>query len=285
MRALGLKVRTALAVVATAFLLYEMPALFAPMTQPRDGLLTSPRGTVMVRVWLCESWTGTAMRWLTEQALLFEKAHKEARVVLRRAQRGDWFLPGAIPPDLLLFDKGAVSDPSGLFAPLMLDIGIAEPLASAGAWRGQLFAVPLSYGGNVRLTNPSKRDGITRTMKSEQDFQEFAAGKAIALVATVREARRMQALVDAEKGFPFEAVPFGNATDMLLLAGVFPNTGERARLSEAFVLWLLSADAQNALPELGLLPAASAALPPDPESQPLLYALKKEILHAANAFD
>ncbi len=282
MRCWVARLRTALAVLATAALLYQIPATLLPMFSRRDGADAQPRQTVLLRVWLSEQWTGTAMGWLTGQAARFERENRTVRVLVRRAQRGDWALPGAVPPDILLFDAGAVGDPPALLTELADGFGVRDFLAGSGTWQGKTYAVALCYGGTALLTNPSvSTDAVARQMESEQDFQDFVGGKPIALSATLREARRLQMLCDAGGGFAYVAEPNDNATNLLLMAGLFPGTDARAAAAEAFLRHLLSGEAQDALPDWWLLPAREG-----PElSVPLLAAMQRAIRYAANAFD
>lgn len=285
MRDWFIRLRTAFAALAVVLLLWQFPAAWARITAPRQNLLGEPAQTCVLRVWVQESWTGTGMQWVTNRAAAFEKAYQGTRVVIRRAQAGDWLLSGAVPPDLLLFEAGAVKDPETLLAPITKPYEARAPLLSVGAWRGKTYAVPLCYGGYVRLTNGSETGGPDLFMKSEKEYQAFAAQQAHSLIATIREARRLSALQAAGKGFAFSAEPYGTHTDKILMAGRTASVGIRAERAGQFVDFLLSADAQNALPALGLLPAAPYADPPDEAEQPLLLALSQSIETAVNAFD
>ncbi len=279
------RLQTALAALAAVYLLWQTPAAFGPMLAGREDAAAKPAEVQVLRVWLSESWTGTGMQWLTAQATAFEKANRNTRVVVRRAQAGDWLEAGVVPPDVLLFDVGAVRDPGAIFAPILEDYPVRDALKASGEWRGQAYAVPVCYGGYVLLTNKQKPDGIKLVMETDREYQEFAGQRAASLVATVREARKLSALEAAGKGFAFTAEPYGTQTDKLLLAGLFPGQDERARKAEAFVAFLLDDAVQNALPALGLLPASKTSDPPDEKKQPLLFALEKQVAQATNAFD
>lgn len=285
MRAWLIRLRTALAALAVALLIWQLPAAWELITAPRHGLLGESAQPCVLRVWVSESWTGTGMQWITGQASAFEKAHRGTRVIIRRAQPGDWLAEGVVLPDLLLFEAGAVSDPESLLTPITQAYAAKPALLMAGAWRGKTYAVPLCCGGYVRLVNDAKPEGIELVMASEEEYKTFAAQQAHSLIATVREARRLSALEAAGKGFAFSAEPYGTHTDKLLMAGRLPTEGIRAERAGQFIDFLLAEEAQNALPALGLLPASPLAEPPDEAKQPLLHALSQSIETAANAFD
>jgi len=280
-----LRLRTALAALAAVFLLWELPAVLEMMSAPRQGLGGNVKPAVVLRVWLCEDWTGMGMRWLTGRAAAFEKANPGVRVVLRRAQRGDWQVKDCVPPDVLLFDTQTMGDPTGVLTPLSGAYDLRPAVRAAGTWRGVPYAVALCYGAPVRILNEEKPQGAEIVMSSEAEYQEFVQQKAGTLIATVREVRRLLALEAAGKGFPFRAEPYGDTAELLLMAGRFAAEGERARLSEAFIQFLLSQESQNALPEMGLLPASACARLPEEEKYPLLFAMEKETVRAVNAFD
>ncbi len=285
MRVWLMRLRTALAALAAVYLIWALPAALRDVTQPKSGAEVPASPIRVLRVWIAEDWTGSAAQWLGKQAAAYEKANRGTRVIVRRVQRGEWREAGAVPPDVLLFDAGAVANPEGLLAPMAPLPGMRPLLQSTGEWRGLTYAVPLCYGGTVRLANDALPDGPELTMTSDREWQEFIGERAGTLIATVREARKLAAREAAGKGFPFRAEPYGAETDKLLMAGVLWGDGEKIARAEAFVSFLLAREAQNALPGYGLLPASAEADPPDEAEQPLLSALEREILFAANAFD
>jgi len=276
MREWLLRLRTALAVAAAVFLGLQLPALYHSLRTPMGEPAPDP-SPMILRVWLFEDFSGSALSWLSKQAAAFEKAHRDTRVVVRRAQRGDWAVENVVPPDLLLFEAGAVDSPEGLFAPLNEGYPLKPFLEPVGEWRGGRYAVPIAYTGYVLLTNEEKPDGPALHMQTDKEYQEFAAGQAGSLIATPREARRLAALQANNKGVPFAATPHSAETDKLLLAARFSGEVERAGCAKAFLLFLLADPPQNALPEAGLLPASKDALPPDAEKQPLLHALGEAV--------
>ena len=285
MRVWFVRLRTALAVVAAVFLLWEFPAVMDMMSSPRQGLGGQPQAITMLRVWICEDWSGTAVQWLTKQAAAFERANKGVRVVVRRAHKGDWRTENTVPPDVLVFDAHGMGDPVGTLWPLAGSYALRPAMESAGSWRGVPYAVALGYSGYVRLTNENNPDGVELTMESEKEYQEFIQERAGNLIGTVREARKLTALWEAGKAFPFQAAPHGDWTDKLLMVGRMAAEGDRATIAEGFITFLLSEDAQNGLPEVGILPASRGARPLDAGKQALLFAVEKAVVRAANAFD
>ncbi|MDR0929434.1 MAG: hypothetical protein LBM74_06950 [Oscillospiraceae bacterium] len=284
MRKWLLRLRTLLAILAALYLLYQFPALSRWFTKPSAP--EPPSSSIeMVRVWLLEDWSGSAMQWVSRQATAFEKAHRGVRIILKRAQPGDWALEGAVLPDVLLFSGGVLTDPEGLLAPLSPTAPVRDFLQGVGDRGGIPYAVPLAYGGRARLVNEQKPDAPALTMRSAADYQAFVAGEAGSLVATVREVRRFAALVAAGKGFPFHADAYGESTDLLLMAGMITGAESGAEYAREWIDFLLSDAAQGALAELGMLPASAAIPAPDIGQQPLLHALFFQIQSATNAFD
>ncbi len=279
------RLRTALAALAAVYLLWEMPAVVKQLTAPKEDANGRASSAVVLRVWLCEDWTGSGMEWLIKQAGAFEKAQRGVRVVVRRAEKGDWLTEGAVRPDVLLFGAGVIRDPEPLLRPYPGSDPVKEQVASAGDWRGVSYAAPVCYSGPVRLINEANPAGPGLTYASEKEYQEFAAQKAGSLIASVREARRLSALEESGKGFAFRAEPYGMVADRLLMAGaVLGNTGREAAV-EAFLSFLLSDGAQNALLAHGLLPASPSAAKPVEAKQPLLFELEKQMERSVNAFD
>jgi hypothetical protein len=284
MRKWLLRFRTLLAILAALYLVVQFPALSRWFTQPATPEPPSA-GIEMVRVWLLEDWSGTAMQWVSRQATAFEKAHRGVRIILKRAQPGDWALEGAVLPDVLLFAGGVLGDPESLLAPLSPTAPVRDFLQRTGDYNGATYAVPLAYGGRARLVNEQKPNAPALEMRSAADYQAFVAGEAGSLVATVREARRFAALVAAGKGFPYHADAYGDSTDLLLMAGMITGAESGAEYARDWIDFLLSDGAQGALCELGMLPASAAIPAPDIAQQPLLHALFFQIQSAANAFD
>lgn len=278
--------RTALAVAAALFLLLKMPEALQLIQRPVQDPGSAASPPFVLRVWLSDNWSGSSMQWLSKQAAAFEKANKNVRVLLRRVKMEDLALEGVVMPDVLLFSKGDVEDPEALFWPAREGLPVRGLLGASGMWKGRMYAVPVAYGGYVRLTNAQNaEEDIELIYETEAEYQAFVGKKAASLIATVREARRLSALEAAGKGFPFSAEPYGETTDKLLMAGVLQNDADRTEKSDAFIASLLGVNAQSALPEYGLLPASPNADAPDEAKQPLLYALQGQITGAANAFD
>jgi len=200
-------------------------------------------------------------------------------------QQDEWKTEGIVLPDVLLFEAGAVDTPEEWLSRLTKAYQVRKPFQNSGSRRGIPYAVPICFGGNVRLTNENKKDDIELVSQTEREYQDFIAEKAGSLIATIREARKLSALREAGKGFPYLAEPYGNSTNMVLYATLINNTGERAEKALALLDFLLSEPAQNKLPEAGLLPTMSIANPPDPEKHPLLHGVYAQMSDAAYAFD
>lgn len=285
MRVWLVRLRTILAMISALFLLWKLPFAYRLITTPETDPGNNAKPVTVLRVWLCEEWTGTGMQWLTQQVSAFEKANKGTRVVVRRSQKEDWLEKDAILPDILLFEAGALTKPDELLIPQTKAFPIRDSLLYAGDYQGLPYAVPVCYGGIVRIVNETKPEGITLTMQTAQAYQDFVSEKSSALIATVREARKLAALQFAGKGFPFHAEPYDTSTNMLLFAGLCKSGSERVQQAESFISFLLSDGAQNALPDWGLLPVSKTANPIDEGKQPLLSALENHITRAVNAFD
>lgn len=283
MRAWLLRIRTALAVAAAIFLAVNLPQVWKTLQTPLGEPNAAP-APIILRVWVTESFSGTALTWLTQKAALFEKATTNTRVALRRAQAGDWLAEGAVSPDMLLFETGVIENPEGILRPLRTSYDLKPFLSHCGEWRGETYAVPICYSGDVLYINESLTDGPDLVMRSDREYQEFATQRARSLLASPKEEKRLAALRETEKGFSYSWQPIGEATDKLLLAGLTPGEGERAGCAETFLAFLLSDSCQNTLPAQLLLPAGREALPPDAEAQPLLAALQGAISSAASGF-
>lgn len=285
MRVWFIRLRTILAIIAVALLLWELPVAYDMITTPAIDPRSNAKPAIVLRIWVCEEWTGTGMQWIIQQANAFEKVNRGTRVVVRRCQKDDWLEKDAIKPDVLLFEAGIIKEPDTLFVAYTDSFPVRNALLNAGDYKGCPFALPLCYGGTVRIVNETKPEGITLIMEKEQDFQDFLSEKASALIASGREARRLSAMQSVGKGFPYYADPYGAITKYVLFAGQFPSNQAREEKADAFIHFLRSDAAQNALPALGLLPASKTADCPDESKQPLLFALEKEITEAVNAFD
>lgn len=279
------RLRTVFAIIAVIILIIKIPVAYQMITTPDIMLNQNAAPSVVLRIWYCESWTGNGMQWLLKQIAAFEKANKGTRVTVRSIQKNEWLVDGLVIPDILLFEAGALHNPEEWLMQIKNTYSLKEPFQFTGMHHGLQYAVPVCYGGNVRLVNENKLDGIELIMEGEQQYQDFVAEKASALIASVREVRRLTALVDAGKGFPFQAQPYGDKTDKVLFASVFGNTGERAGSALAFLDFLLSEQAQNMLPEAGLLPTTQNANALDESKQPLLFAMETQIIDVINAFD
>lgn len=283
MRVWMARLRTLLAALATVCLLWALPSALVWM---RPAGEEEARGATVLRVWVCEDWTGTGLQWLAAQSSAFERSAGDVRIVLRRAQPDDWAREGVVAPDLLLFAPGAVSEPQALLVPLCGDFGLQPALAGLGVWRGEVWAVPVCLGGTVRLVNDALGGEPQAQYRSEQDFQDFVAQKTGALVGDLRLARRVSALQASGKGpASWHAEPWGGETDCVLMAAATAQTGERAEAAQRFLRFLLDDAAQDALCALGLLPVTQTAQGPDADAQPLLDALKKRAQIPRGAFD
>lgn len=284
MRVLFSRLRTTLAIAAALLLILKIPEAYHLITTPDIMLHNKAKSTVVLRVWYCENWTGSGMKWLLSQVAAFEKANPETRVTVRRVQKDEWQTDGIVPPDVLLFEAGVMRQPEEWLSHLKKEYPVKGFLKFSGMRYGLSYAVPVCYGGNVRLINENKKDGIELVMQAEQQYQDFALGKAGVLIASIREARRLSALQEAGKGFPFQAEPYGEKTSMVLYASVFGNAGERAGSAHALLDHLLSETAQSSLQDAGLLPVIDTASP-DEKKHPLLFAVNARVHDAVNAFD
>lgn len=91
MRVWMARLRTLLAALATVCLLWALPSALVWM---RPAGEEEARGATVLRVWVCEDWTGTGLQWLAAQSSAFERSAGDVRIVLRRAQPDDWAREG-----------------------------------------------------------------------------------------------------------------------------------------------------------------------------------------------
>ena len=121
-------------------------------------LCASPRGERLpgaelargrlVRVWMVSS-VGGGESWLRACLKEWEAAHPGVMTYLRAVSAEELVREDAVLPDILLYTPGDLAAPERLFTPLSGTENIREPLLRCGRWRGQLYGLPLCYGGYV----------------------------------------------------------------------------------------------------------------------------------------
>ena len=121
-------------------------------------LCASPRGERLpgaelargrlVRVWMASS-VGGGESWLRACLKDWEAAHPGVMTYLRAVSAEELVREDAVLPDILLYTPGDLAEPERLFTPLSGTENIREPLLRCGRWRGQLYGLPLCYGGYV----------------------------------------------------------------------------------------------------------------------------------------
>lgn len=121
-------------------------------------LCASPRGERLpgaepargrlVRVWVVSS-VGGGESWLRACLKDWEAAHPGVMTYLRAVSAEELVREDAVLPDILLYTPGDLAAPERLFTPLSGTENIREPLLRCGRWRGQLYGLPLCYGGYV----------------------------------------------------------------------------------------------------------------------------------------
>lgn len=121
-------------------------------------LCASPRGERLpgaelargrlVRVWMVSS-VGGGESWLRACLKEWEATHPGVMTYLRAVSAEELVREDAVLPDILLYTPGDLAAPERLFTPLSGTENIREPLLRCGRWRGQLYGLPLCYGGYV----------------------------------------------------------------------------------------------------------------------------------------
>ena len=102
----------------------------------------------LVRVWVVSS-VGGGESWLRACLKEWEAAHPGVMTYLRAVSAEELVREDAVLPDILLYTPGDLAAPERLFTPLSGTENIREPLLRCGRWRGQLYGLPLCYGGYV----------------------------------------------------------------------------------------------------------------------------------------
>lgn len=137
-------------------------------TQNADipGLTAEDR--VLLRIWAVNA-PGGGQAWLKTQLHLFEKQHPRVSTYLRTVSEEDLSNVASIPPDIILYMPGDVTDPSGLFLPLSGDMAardnglIREELLRCGRWRDQQYGLPLCWGAWVLAIDSALEPGSAVT--------------------------------------------------------------------------------------------------------------------------
>ncbi|MDR1600304.1 MAG: hypothetical protein LBS11_10630 [Oscillospiraceae bacterium] len=137
----------------TGLLIWRMPEALSQYPVNRDGTIRQRGWQGVLRVWVCQDWSSSAMGWITKQAAAFEKSHKGVRVSVRRVPKGAWLAEDAVLPDVIIFSPGMVDEPRGLLARFGQPEGFIREAARSGEWAGEQYALPLALGGYVALAN------------------------------------------------------------------------------------------------------------------------------------
>ncbi|MDR1262516.1 MAG: hypothetical protein LBK46_03375 [Oscillospiraceae bacterium] len=139
--------------LTTGLLIWKMPEVLTGYPANRDGTIRQRGWQGVLRVWVCQDWSSSAMGWITKQAAAFEKARKGVRVSIRRVPSGAWESEDAVLPDVLIFSPGMVSEPRGLLHPFGGTEEFLSEAVRSGRWAGEQYALPLALGGYAVLIN------------------------------------------------------------------------------------------------------------------------------------
>lgn len=142
---------TAALCIAVLFFTYMITADTAPRAD-LPGMTAKER--VLLRVWVLDA-PGGGQAWLRGQLSAFEKQHRGVSVYLRQATADELTAPGAILPDIVLYQPGCITDPSAVFLPLSGEGVTAdgallrESLLRCGRYRGAQYGLPLCWSAWV----------------------------------------------------------------------------------------------------------------------------------------
>lgn len=128
----------------------------------------SARERVLLRIWAVDS-PGGALTWLKGQLRTFEKANPGVSTYLRTVSPEALSDPDAVPPDILLYMPGTLTDPQQHFLPLAgaltarEDGLLREELLRCGRWQGQQYGLPLCWAGWVLAIDSALEPGSAVT--------------------------------------------------------------------------------------------------------------------------
>jgi len=133
------------ALLLTAALFCAMPGLLRTAVthdgNRMDERLRPPQMRTLT-VWLLPGETDDR-KLILNACTAFEKEQRGVRVFLRKADPEELTAPGAVLPDVALFETGGVNMPEKAFVPL------ADEKESSGMYAGVSYAVPLWLSPNV----------------------------------------------------------------------------------------------------------------------------------------
>lgn len=119
----------------------------------------------VLRLWVFEGWpcgNGSLSPWLNRCVSGFEKAHPGVYIQPQFVDAGalaSFNDSGILPPDMLLFPPGLLSEPFGLL-PLDVPTDLRPALANCGVQNGAVYAVPVAMGGYLWAWNAALIDGL-----------------------------------------------------------------------------------------------------------------------------
>lgn len=238
---------------------------------------------------------GSVGAWLEKAAAALEKKHKGVYFEVQsmtladyeaRRERGE-------KADMYSFPLGweyiEELQPVDLAMPAM-----RGNLADSCRYNGGLYGIPYAASGYVLAVNSRImqekgldtdmlrgmiRSGEARASGDEiiaciygakgelGDEEDFSGEKSWAAFIDARAAGDMERKVQAGKGFPFEALPCTNYTNLVQYLGIGGGAEEEKRgYILEFMQYALSEDKQRSLMELGLIPAIAAEEQPESET-------------------
>lgn len=154
------------AALCAALLLLAAWAAAHCSTQPLHPSLKS-RDRTLLRIWAVNA-PGGGQAWLKGQLRQFEKQHPGVSTWLRTVSPEALADPEAIPPDIVLYMPGDVTDPQAHFLPLSGEMAardglLREELLRCGRWRDAQYGLPLCWGAWVLAIDSALEPGTAAT--------------------------------------------------------------------------------------------------------------------------
>lgn len=129
--------------------------------------LAAPERTLL-RIWAVNA-PGGAQTWLKTQLRRFEKQNPGLSTYLRTVQPEELTAPDSLPPDVVLYMPGDLTDPQALFLPLTGDMTgrergpLREELLRCGRWQGMQYGLPVCWSGWVLAIDSALEPGSAVT--------------------------------------------------------------------------------------------------------------------------
>ena len=257
---------------------------------------------------------GSLGSWMSSAAAQFEKKHRGVYFEVDSITEDEYDarIARGEQPDVFSFSLGKV------YVDQLREMNMEIPelkgnLFGIGCSGGKLYAVPYAASGYLLMHNQRlvqemgmDADGMADMLKSgnasaagnavcacvygaagelltEEDFLEEKAASAF---MDARAAGDLQRKVQNGKGFPFEAAPCGNYSDLVQLIGINVNAHpDKLGCIYELIELCLSQENQMGLCDIGLMPAV-AEIQPDKADEGAVELLFEELsdIAAPNSF-